>query len=92
METEIYECVPFGAAWLNASGLLGLGGGMRSTDEQSSSILFLKQRQSYLDQTFGEKDLYGFLQDGQQASMMDTYSPLQQWQHMLHLRNKGVDM
>lgn len=45
------------------------------------------QRGSHLEQTLREKDLYSLFQDGQQASMMDSYSPLQQRQHMLHLRN-----
>lgn len=47
----------------------------------------LMQRQSHLEQAFREKDLYGLLQDGQQASVVDSYPPLQQRQHMLHLRN-----
>lgn len=52
----------------------------------------LKQSQSYLEQAFREKNLYGLFQDGQQASMMDSYSPLQQWQYVLHLRNtKSMD-
>lgn len=42
-------------------------------------------RWRYLKQAFREKNLYGFLQDGQEASMMDSYPSLQQWQHMLHL-------
>ena len=29
--THVYECEKFGAAWLNLWGLLGLGGGIRST-------------------------------------------------------------
>lgn len=39
----------------------------------------------HLEQAFREKDLYGLLQDGQQASMMDSDPPLQQRQHVLHL-------
>lgn len=39
----------------------------------------------YLEQAFREKDLYGFFQDGQQTSVMDSYPPLQKRQHVLHL-------
>lgn len=31
---------------------------------------------SYLEQALREKDLYGLLQDGQEASMVDSYSSL----------------
>lgn len=46
----------------------------------------LMRGQWHLEQAFGEQDLYGLLQDGQQASVMNPYSPLQQRQHVFNLR------
>ncbi|TNN58688.1 hypothetical protein EYF80_031102 [Liparis tanakae] len=52
----------------------------------------LKQSQLYLYEALGEEDLYGLFEDGQQASVVNADPPLQQRQHMLHLRStESVD-
>ena len=39
--TDIYECVEFGAAWLNLRGMLALGRGMCPTEGHSSLFMWL---------------------------------------------------
>lgn len=40
---------------------------------------------SHLQKPLREEDLNGLLQDGQETTMMNAYSSLEQRQHMLHL-------
>jgi hypothetical protein len=40
---------------------------------------------AFSTQHYLKEDLYDFLEDGQEASMMDTHTPLQQGENGLHL-------